>query len=181
MRGVWARATREEGARRAATATRSATAAACGGEDAGTAIAASEALLALCARFPDALEGVLGDVLRETSREGGTSEAKARGLAFAASAAAASEDAASVVVKSGALDACVREIDGPDLLASLASLEILAEVAESSSAAARGLKSVGSLRDALARASAGRNRGPGAPHARHDRRCENRGDVRDER
>ena len=153
VRGVWARATREEGARRAATATRSATAAACGGEDAGTAIAASEALLALCARFPDALEGVLGDVLRETSREGGTSEAKARGLAFAASAAAASEDAASVVVKSGALDACVREIDGPDLLASLASLEILAEVAESSSAAARGLKSVGSLRDALARAA----------------------------
>ena len=56
-------------------------------------------------------------------------------------------------MKSGALDACVREIDGPDLLSSLASLEILAEVAESSSAAARGLKSVGSLGDALVRAT----------------------------
>jgi hypothetical protein len=153
VRGVYERATMEEGARAAAAATRAATTRRCGEKDTGTAIAASGALLALCARFPEMLEDVLGDVLEETSREGGTSEAKVRGLAFAASAAAANEDAASVVVKSGALDACVREIDGPDLLSSLASLEILAEVAESSSAAARGLKSVGSLGDALVRAT----------------------------
>jgi len=120
-------------------------------DDTPVASAASKALVAMCARFPSDVPRELREVLATTSREGATSESKVRGLAFAASVAGAGADAAAAVVRSGALDECVREIDGADLLASLASLEILAEVAETSEAAASGLKSVDALSAALVR------------------------------
>ena len=119
-------------------------------DDTSVASAASGALVAMCARFPNEVPRELREVLATTSREGATSESKVRGVAFAASVAGANADAAAAVVRSGALDECVREIDGADLLASLASLEILAEVAEAS-AAANGLKSIDALSATLVR------------------------------
>lgn len=118
--------------------------------------AASAALLVLCRRVPGALEAVLGEVLRAT-REKSDGQVKARGMAFAASAAAMSADAASIVVRSGALNECIEDVGGGDLLAALASLEILAEVAESSRDAAAGLKGIDALSASLVRIASDRD------------------------
>ena len=150
-RGVFERASSDALAGTTAEATRARLRERLAMDDTSVASAASEALVAMCARFPNEVPRELREVLATTSREGATSEFKVRGVAFAASVAGANADAAAAVVRSGALDECVREIDGADLLASLASLEILAEVAETSEAAANGLKSIDALSATLVR------------------------------
>ena len=147
---VFERASAEAEARALAEATRNALATALATDETEVAHAASRALLFACARFGEGLSETLGVVLAATASERG-GEATARGLAFAASAAAANDAAADAVSRSGALDACVREIESDDLLAASAAMEILAEVAESSKAAASGLRRIPSLSATLVR------------------------------
>ena len=59
-------------------------------------------------------------------------------------------------MRSCALDTCIKDVSSDDLLVSLASLEILAEVAESSTAAASGLKSIAALTGSLIRVASNR-------------------------
>jgi len=113
--------------------------------------AAIEALIAMCERDSTVVDGVLEGVVRELMRDG-TTTARARGAALAAAVSGANEESALAVVRSGALEGLVREIENhkEDGLGSLVALEIVADVAETSTAAASGLKALG-VGDALAR------------------------------
>jgi len=140
-------------ARALAEATRDGLVVALATDETEVAHAASRALLAASARFGEGLSETLEVVLAETGSTARGGEARARGLAFAASAAAVSDAAADAVSSSGALDVCVREIESDDILAASAAMEILAEVAESSKAAASGLRRIPSLSSTLVRLS----------------------------